>query len=90
MAAKKRPRAGEPRLGKRRPSQSAAMDMPILPQLRTILDASGLGHDTWLETSLGVSYSAAGFGNAVKDGCREAEPHACRMTGHRLTRGSGH
>ncbi|MGA9767269.1 MAG: tyrosine-type recombinase/integrase [Rhodomicrobium sp.] len=62
---------------------SAVLTLPILPPLRAILDASALGHDTWLETSLGVSYSAAGFGNAFKDWCREADLPQCNCHGLR-------
>jgi hypothetical protein len=48
------------------------LTLPILEPFRAILDASQLGEATWLETSFGWSYSAAGFGNSFKDWCREA------------------
>ncbi len=62
---------------------ATVLTLPVLPPLRAILDASALGHDAWLETSLGVSYSAAGFGNAFKDWCREADLPQCNCHGLR-------
>ncbi len=62
---------------------ATVLTLPVLLPLRTILDASALGHDTWLETSLGVSYSVAGFGNAFKDWCREADLPQCNCHGLR-------
>lgn len=43
------------------------LSLPILLPLRAVLDASELGREAWLETSLGNPYSNAGFGNAFKD-----------------------
>ena len=62
---------------------ATVLTLPVLPPLRAILDASALGHDTWLETSLGISYSVAGFGNAFKDWCREADLPQCNCHGLR-------
>ncbi len=62
---------------------ATVLTLPILPPLRAILDGSELGHDTWLETSLGRSYSVAGFGNAFKDWCREASLPQCNCHGLR-------
>jgi integrase len=51
--------------------------------LRAILDASELGHEAWVETSLGKPYSNAGFGNAFKDWCKEAGLPQCNCHGLR-------
>ncbi len=57
--------------------------LPILEPFRAILDVSELGKKTWLETAFGKSYSAAGFGNAFKDWCREAGLPQCTAHGLR-------
>ena len=59
------------------------LTLPILEPLRAILDGSRLGEATWLETSFGCSYSAAGFGNSFKDWCREAGLPQCSSHGLR-------
>ena len=59
------------------------LTLPILPPLRAILDASELGREAWLETSLGKPYSNAGFGNAFKDWCKEAGLPRCNCHGLR-------
>ncbi len=59
------------------------LTLPILLPLRAILDASGLGQETWLETSLGKPYSVNGFGNAFKDWCKEALLPRCTCHGLR-------
>jgi integrase len=59
------------------------LTLPILPPLRSILDASALGRETWLETSLGKSYSSNGFGNSFKDWCVEAGLPQCNCHGLR-------
>ena len=42
------------------------VDVPILPQLQTVLDATNLGHMTFLVTSFGKPFTASGFGNAMR------------------------
>ncbi len=57
--------------------------LPILPNLRSILDASPLGREIWLETAYGRPYTNPGFGNAFKDWCREAGLQRCTAHGLR-------
>ncbi len=59
------------------------LTLSVLPPLRNILNGSELGRGTWLETSLGKGYSAAGFGNAFRDWCREARLQQCTSHGLR-------
>lgn len=48
------------------------MAIPILPELREALDATPSGHLTFLATTEGKPFSAAGFGNWLRDRCDEA------------------
>ena len=59
--------------------------LPILPQLQSILDASPLGKATFLETGQGKGkpFTAAGFGNWVRDRCNEAGLPHCSAHGLR-------
>src|SRR5262249_17493701 len=59
------------------------LTLPILAPFRAVLDASELGGKVWLETSLGKSFSAAGFGNAFKDWCKAAALPQCNCHGLR-------
>ncbi len=59
------------------------LTLPVLPPLRAILGGSGLGQETWLETSFRKPYSNAGFGNAFKDWCKEAGLPRCNCHGLR-------
>jgi integrase len=59
------------------------LTLPILPPLRAILDASALGQEAWIETSVGKPYSNAGFGNVFKDWCKEAGLPRCNCHGLR-------
>lgn len=47
-------------------------DIPLVPPLRAVLDASPLGDTTFLETEYGKPFSIAGFGNWFRDRCDEA------------------
>ncbi len=71
---------------KGRKKGAKVLTLPILPPLRSILDGSELGKETWLETTYGKPYQVAGFGNAVRSWCREARlpqctPHGLRKIG---------
>jgi integrase len=68
---------------KGRKKGATVLTLPILPPFRAILDASELGAETWLETSLGRPFSAAGFGNGFKDWCKEAKLPQCNCHGLR-------
>jgi hypothetical protein len=60
--------------------------LPILPPLRAILDASGMGQETWLATAFAKPYSVNGFGTSFTDWCKEAELPQCNCHGlHKTT-----
>lgn len=61
---------------KRKPGQVLAgpkvLKLPVLPQLRAVLDATSLGKFTFLVTEYGRSFTVAGFGNRFRDWCDDA------------------
>jgi len=60
------------------------VEIPMHPDLRTILDATPSDHLTFLTTAAGSQFTAAGFGNWFKDVCREAGlPSNCAAHGLR-------
>lgn len=56
---------------------------PILPELAAIIAASPTGNATFLETSHGKPFSAAGFGNWFRERCNEAGLPQCSAHGLR-------
>jgi integrase len=69
------------RKGRKRNPES--MSIPVLPELRQILDASQTGDLTFLVTGRGLPYSAAGFGNRFREWCDEAGLRHCSAHGLR-------
>jgi integrase len=61
------------------------IEVPILPELQRVLDASPTGDMTYLVTKEGRPYSVWGFGNWFRDRCREADvpgsAHGLRKAG---------
>ena len=49
------------------------MELPILPELREIIDATETGDMVWLHNDLGAPFTAAGFGNKMRQWCDQAE-----------------
>lgn len=74
---KKRAKPGEPAPGPK------VLELPILPQLREILDATPSGHMTYLVTEWGKPFTVAGFGNKMRDWCDEAGLPQCSSHGIR-------
>lgn len=51
-------------------------ELPILPELRAVLDTTPSGHLAYLGTEFGKSFTANGFGNWFRKRCNEAGlPH---------------
>ena len=65
---------------KRMPKHRA---VPILPELRAVIDASPSGNLTYLVTGFGKPFTANGFGNWLKRRCREAGLEHCSAHGLR-------
>lgn len=59
------------------------VELPILPALQSVLDASPVGDLTFLVTSFGRPFTAAGFGNWFRDRCNEAGLPHCSAHGLR-------
>lgn len=68
---------------KNRDLRPVHMDIPILPELQRVLDASELGDITFLVTGYGRPFTAAGFGNWFRDRCNEAGLANCSAHGLR-------
>ena len=72
---------------KGRPGASAPgpkrLALPILPELREIIDATPSGHMTYLVTEHGKPFTAAGFGNKFRDWCDLAGLPHCSAHGVR-------
>ncbi|MGE3711030.1 MAG: tyrosine-type recombinase/integrase, partial [Hyphomicrobiaceae bacterium] len=58
-------------------------NVPILPELDRIIEASPTGDLTYLVTSFGKPYTANGFGNWFRDACRQAGLRDCSAHGLR-------
>jgi integrase len=57
----------------RQQKTNAEVDIPVLPELQEVLNATPSGHLTFLVTEHGKSFTAAGFGNWFRDMCAGAE-----------------
>ena len=57
--------------------------LPILPELRAVLDATPSGHLTYLVTEFGKPFTPAGFGNWFRRRCNEANLPHCSAHGLR-------
>lgn len=59
------------------------IEMPILPDLKRIIDATPTGDLTYVVTSFGVPFSMAGFGNSMRERCDEVCRPECSAHGLR-------
>lgn len=57
--------------------------LPILPELRAVLDATPLGQTTYLVTEFHKPFTAAGFGNRFRKWCDDAGLDHCSAHGLR-------
>ena len=58
-------------------------ELPILPELRAVIDATPSGHLTYLVTTYGKPFTANGFGNKMRKWCDEAGLPQCSAHGLR-------
>lgn len=59
------------------------LELPMPPALQAIIDASETGDLTYLLTEYGGSFSAAGFGNKIREWCDAANLPQCSAHGMR-------
>lgn len=59
------------------------IEVPILPELQRIIDASPTGDMTYLVTDFGLPFSIAGLGNKMREWCDEAGLKHCSAHGLR-------
>jgi integrase len=67
----------------RRGKTGESGSIPILPPLQAVIDASEIGHLTFLVTAFGKPFSDAGIGNWFRDRCDEAGLKHCSAHGLR-------
>ncbi len=75
--AEKKPKPGEQAPGPKR------LELPILPELRTIIDATPSTHMTYFVTQFGKPFSVPGFGNKFREWCDQAGLPHCAAHGIR-------
>lgn len=70
---------------RKKTAHSTALNLfiPVLPQLRAILDETPSGHLTFITTEFGGPFTAAGFGNWFHKQCNKAGLRDCSFHGLR-------
>jgi integrase len=70
---------------RKKPENSTALELfiPVLPELRSIIEASGRAHLTFLTTAFSRPFTSAGFGNWFRRQCDKAELSHCAFHGLR-------
>ena len=68
---------------KNRRRKPVTLELPILPVLQSVIDAGPTGDLTFLINEYGNPFSAAGFGNKMRQWCDEAGLHHCTAHGLR-------
>lgn len=68
---------------KNRNRNPVTLQLPILPELQSVIDASSTGDLTFLVTEFGKPFTHGGFGNWFGDRCREAGLSDCSAHGLR-------
>jgi integrase len=79
---------------KNRKRKPVTVEIPLLPVLQQIIDASPTGPMTYLMTEQGKPFSLNGFGNWFRDRCNEAglqhcSAHGLRKAGASIAAGNG-
>ncbi|MDJ0630784.1 MAG: tyrosine-type recombinase/integrase [Rhodobacter sp.] len=59
------------------------MEIPIIPELQRIIDATGTGDMAFLKTAFGRPFTSNGFGNRFRKWCDEAKLPNCSVHGLR-------
>jgi integrase len=68
---------------KNRNRKPITLELPILPVLQKVIDASGTGDLTFLINEYGRPFTAAGFGNKMRNWCDDAGLPQCTAHGLR-------
>lgn len=68
---------------KNRGRKPVHLTIPIIPELKTIIDASPCGELSFLMTAFGRPFTANGFGNRFRKWCNEAGLPHCSVHGLR-------
>lgn len=68
---------------KNKRNKPVTLEIPIVPELQTIIDASPCGDLTFLVTEFGKGFTANGFGNWFRERCDEAGLPHCSAHGLR-------
>jgi integrase len=68
---------------KNRRRKPITLELPILPELQRVIDASQIGDLTFLVTDHGSPFTEAGFGNWFREKCNEAGLTNCTAHGLR-------
>ena len=68
---------------KNRNKKPVTLELPIVPELQKIIDASPCGDLTFLVTEFGRPFSSSGFGNRFRQWCDEAGLKNCSAHGLR-------
>lgn len=68
---------------KNRKRKPITLSIPVLPELKKIIDATPSGNMTYLVTAFGKPFTANGFGNWFRDRCNEAGLPHCSAHGLR-------
>ena len=68
---------------KNRKSKPVTLEIPIIPALQSIIDASPCGDLTFLVTKFGRPFTSSGFGNRFRQWCNDAGLRHCSAHGLR-------
>ena len=81
-------------MGRKKTMDAKKRVLPILPELKAVIDATPSGQFIYLVTEFGKPFTAPGFGNRFRDWCNAAglkhcSAHGCRKAGAKLAAENG-
>lgn len=81
-------------LGRKRTMDAKKRALPMLPELRAVIDATPSAQLVYLVTEFGKPFTAAGFGNKFREWCNDAglphcAAHGCRKAGAKMAAENG-